>query len=75
MVERQEGKGGSYESSSFTGYGQAAPQVSTLTKCGGTRSPVRATRIASHPIEGAAGSHSLLNVGDIESALLTLEGP
>lgn len=39
-----------------------------------TRSPARATRIASRPIEGAAGSYSLLNAGSIESALLTLAG-
>ena len=38
------------------------------------KSPVRATRIASRPIEGAAESYSLLNAGGIESALLTLEG-
>ena len=35
MVERQKGKGGSYGSPSFTGYDQAAPQVSTSTECGG----------------------------------------
>lgn len=39
-----------------------------------TRSPARATRSASCPIEGSAGSHLLLNAGGIEDALLTLEG-
>lgn len=50
MVERQEGKGGSYESSSFTGYGQAAPQVSTSTEGGGHKitGPRYQNRIAPH---------------------------